>query len=60
MPFVNLKLIGKLSKKQKEQIVSGITKLLEDIARKPAEATYIVIEEVKSDNWAKGGKLLSG
>jgi len=59
MPYVNVKVAGELSKEQKRKIVEGMTKLLEEVANKPPSATYVVIEEVKRDNWGKGGKLLS-
>ncbi len=59
MPYVNVKVAGKLSKEQKEKIVEGITKVLEEVANKPPSATYIVIDEVDRENWAKAGKLLS-
>lgn len=59
MPYVNIKVAGKLTKEQKQKIVEGITKLLEEVANKPPQSTYVVIEEVDRENWAKGGKLLS-
>jgi 4-oxalocrotonate tautomerase len=59
MPYVNVKVAGTLTKEQKKKIVEGITKVLQEVANKPPEATYIVIEEVDRDNWGKGGKLLS-
>ncbi len=59
MPYVNVKVAGKLTKDQKREIVKGITKLLEEVAGKPPSATYVVIEEVDRDNWGKGGELLS-
>ena len=59
MPYVNVKVAGKLTKEQKEKIAEGITKVLEEVANKPPSATYIVIDEVDRENWAKGGKLLS-
>ncbi|MCX7760845.1 MAG: 4-oxalocrotonate tautomerase family protein [Hydrogenothermaceae bacterium] len=59
MPYVNVKVAGKLTKEQKQKIVEGITKLLEEVANKPPSSTYIVIDEVDRENWAKGGKLLS-
>ncbi|RUM50419.1 MAG: 4-oxalocrotonate tautomerase [Hydrogenothermus sp.] len=59
MPYVNVKVAGKLSKEQKQKIAEGITKVLEEVANKPPESTYIVIEEIDRENWAKGGKLLS-
>lgn len=60
MPYVDVKVAGSLTKDQKEKIAAGITKLLEDVAGKPASVTYVVIEEVVRENWAVGGKLLSG
>lgn len=59
MPYVNLKLIGTLSKEQKSTIVREFSETLERVAGKPSEHTYIVIEEVARENWAKGGKLFS-
>ncbi len=57
MPYVNLKLIGKLTKKQKEDIAAQFSDTLEKVANKPKEYTYIVIEETSAENWACGGKL---
>jgi 4-oxalocrotonate tautomerase len=57
MPFVNLKLIGKLSKEQKQQIVSEFSETLLKVAKKPKSATYIVIDEVEAQNWAQGDQL---
>jgi 4-oxalocrotonate tautomerase len=59
MPYVNLKLIGKLTQEQKSRIAAEFSDTLERVAGKPSEHTYIVIEEVERENWAKGGKLFS-
>ncbi len=59
MPYVNVKVAGELTKKQKEMISEGITKLLSDIANKPPSSTYVIIEEVSRENWAVGGKILA-
>jgi 4-oxalocrotonate tautomerase len=59
MPYVNIKVAGKLKKKKKKQISKGITDLLADVAGKPASSTYILIEEHDRENWGVGGKLLS-
>ena len=58
MPFIQVKVAGALSREQKEEIVTRITQLMEDVANKPPSATYIVIDEVKRANWAKNGALL--
>ncbi len=58
MPYINVRVAGTLSREQKERITEGITALMQEIAGKPPEATYIVIDEVDRANWAKAGKLL--
>ena len=59
MPYINLKVGGKLTEQQKKEIVTQFTKTLEDVAGKPASSTYIVIDEVSRNSWSVGGKLLS-
>lgn len=58
MPYVNIKVAGRLSRKEKEEIVKEIANTLWRVAKKPKEATYIVIDEVNKENWAKGEVLL--
>ena len=57
MPYINLKLIGKLTKGQKQTIAKEFCQTLENVTHKPKEATYLVIDEVPAENWAKGDKL---
>ena len=59
MPYVNLQLIGTLTKDQKRQIVGEFCDTLERVAGKPADHTYVVIDEVDRENWGKGRKLFS-
>ena len=58
MPYINVKLAGKLDKNQKQEIAKEITDVMQRVANKPASYTYIVFEEVESEDWAIGGKLL--
>ena len=58
MPYINVKLAGSLNKDQKKEIAKEITELMERVASKPASYTYIVFEEVKTEDWAIGGNLL--
>ena len=59
MPFIQVKVAGALTREQKEKIVEGITDLMQEVAHKPPSATYIVIDEVKRENWAKNRALLA-
>ena len=58
MPYINVKLAGKLDKNQKQEIAKEITDVMQRVANKPASYTYIVFEEVESVDWAIGGNLL--
>ena len=58
MPYINVKLAGKLDKTQKQEIAKEITDVIQRVANKPASYTYIVFEEVESEDWAIGGNLL--
>lgn len=59
MPYVNVRLVGSLSEKQKADIAKQFTKTLQDVAGKPAEYVYVVFDEVERENWAMAGKLFS-
>ena len=58
MPYINVKLAGKLDKNKKQEIAKEITDVMQRVANKPASYTYIVFEEVESEDWAIGGNLL--
>ena len=57
MPYVDVKVVGKLSKQQKQNIAKDISESLLKHAGKPKDHTYIVFEEVAGENWAKGEQL---
>lgn len=58
MPYVSIRVAGTLSKEQKEAICSGVTKVICDVAHKPADSVLIFIDEVAHENIASGGTLL--
>ena len=58
MPYVNIRVAGTLTKKQKEQIGREVTDVIAKIANKPKDSILIFIDEDKHENIAVGGKLL--
>lgn len=58
MPYINLKVAGKLTREQRLAIAKEFSDTLEKIANKPKSSTYLVIDEVERENWAIGDKLL--
>jgi 4-oxalocrotonate tautomerase len=59
MPYINLKLVGKLTKKQKDQIAKEFSDTLLKVANKPKDHTYLVIDEVSGENWAVGDRFMA-
>jgi 4-oxalocrotonate tautomerase len=58
MPYVSIRVAGKLTKKQKEKMVQGVTDVIAEAAGKPKESILIFIDEEIRENIAKGGVLL--
>jgi 4-oxalocrotonate tautomerase len=40
---------------EKASLIAGVSQLLLDVLHKPLEATFVVIEEVETENWGWGG-----
>jgi 4-oxalocrotonate tautomerase len=61
MPLINVKLIdGVFSPAQKKQIAEKLTDAMVSIEGEAMRAvTWVVVEEVKSGDWAIGGKPLT-
>ncbi|PLX51144.1 MAG: 4-oxalocrotonate tautomerase [Desulfobulbaceae bacterium] len=58
MPYVNIRVAGKLDRQQKEEMCSGVTDVISRVANKPKDAILIFIDEDQHENIAMGGKLL--
>lgn len=58
MPYVNIRVAGKLSREQKEKICRGVTEVIATVAQKPKETILIFIDEVDHENIGSAGKLL--
>ncbi|SUI69237.1 Probable tautomerase HP_0924 [Serratia marcescens] len=53
MPYVNIKVTDEgVSAAQKRMLIEGATTLLERVLNKPRHTTFVVIDEVATDNWA--------
>jgi len=60
MPFVEIKVFeGELSKQQSQELIGKVTDTIVSFAGENLrEATWVVIQEVKSGNWGVGGNAL--
>jgi len=61
MPLINVKLIdGVFTQEQKKQMATRLTDAMVSIeGENMRQVTWVVIEEVKSGDWALGGKTLT-
>ena len=57
MPYVNIRVTNEgVSAEQKRALIEGTTQLLFRVLGKPAISTFVVIDEVETDNWGWQGK----
>ena len=55
MPYVNIKITDEsVTKEQKQALIAGTAQLLVDVLNKKPETTFVVIDEVNTDNWGIG------
>lgn len=62
MPYVNIKITKERERatpKQKQALIEGVTKLLQDVLGKNPQTTVVVIDEVETDNWGIGGETVT-
>ncbi|OIQ26562.1 4-oxalocrotonate tautomerase family protein [uncultured Vibrio sp.] len=55
MPYINVKITDEgVTNEQKVSIIKGCTALMVDILGKNPETTFVVIDEINTDNWGIG------
>lgn len=60
MPYINIKITDEgVTKAQKQQLIEGATQLMVDVLDKTAATTFVVIDEVNTDNWGIGFDMVT-
>jgi 4-oxalocrotonate tautomerase len=60
MPYVNIKVTREgVTPEQKARLIKGATDLLKEVLNKPPQTTFVVIDEVDTDNWGVGGEQVT-
>jgi 4-oxalocrotonate tautomerase len=55
MPYINVKITNEnVTNEQKKAIIKGCTQLMVDVLNKNPSTTFVVIDEVNTDNWGIG------
>lgn len=60
MPYVNIKITrGGVTSAHKAALIAGVTDLLVRVLDKDPDSTFIVIDEVDTDNWGLSGQQVT-
>jgi len=60
MPYVHIQVTREgVTLEQKEALIKGATDLLQQILNKKPTQTFVVIEEVPTDNWGIAGMTVT-
>lgn len=60
MPYILIQVTDEgVTKEQKEALIAGATDLVVNVLNKDPEATFVVIDEVNTDNWGHGGEVVT-
>ena len=60
MPFVNIKITKDgVSSEKKAQVIKEVTDVLVRVLDKNPATTFVVIEEVETDDWGIGGESVT-
>jgi 4-oxalocrotonate tautomerase len=60
MPYVNIKITDEnVTYEQKQQLISGVTQLLEEVLGKDPKTTLVTIDEINTDNWGIAGESVT-
>ena len=60
MPYVNIKVTREsVTAEQKAELIAGATELLQRVLGKNPATTFVVIDEVDTDNWGIAGEQVT-
>lgn len=60
MPYIKIEVTREgVTREQKAEMIKGATDLMVRVLHKDPAATFVVIEEVDTDNWGWGGESIT-
>ena len=62
MPYINIRITrGKeaVSSEQKAKIIKGVTKLVSTTLNRNIKTTFVIIDEIETDNWGIAGNQVT-
>ncbi|MCX4144553.1 MULTISPECIES: tautomerase family protein [Paraburkholderia] len=60
MPYIKIEVTREgVTREQKNELIKGATDLMVRVLHKDPAATFVVIEEIDTDNWGWGGESIT-
>lgn len=60
MPYINIQITREgATPEQKAELIKGATDLLVRVLNKKPETTFVIIDEVETDNWGIAGQSVT-
>ena len=60
MPYVNIQITNEnVTLSQKKQLIEQSTRMLQDVLGKDPNSTFVVIQEIDTDDWGWKGKTIT-
>lgn len=60
MPYVNIQITREgATAEQKAELIQGVTDLLQRVLNKNPATTFVIIDEVDTDNWGIAGQSVT-
>lgn len=57
MPYINIRITREgVTAEQKLQLIQGATELMSQVLNKNPQQTFVVIDEIDTDNWGLAGE----
>lgn len=60
MPYILVQVTDEgVTREQKAKIIGGATDLMVEVLGKDPDETFVVIDEVNTDNWGRAGEMVT-
>jgi len=60
MPYVNIRITREgATPDKKAELIRGVTQLMKDVLGKNPQTTFVIIDEVETDNWGVAGETVT-
>ena len=60
MPYVNIKVTpANVTPEKKAELIKGVTDVLVNVLDKNPESTFVVIDEIATEDWGIGGESVA-